>query len=1088
MAILDAALSLRMRIPASRHILRILGIFLLAGMLVALAAFWLIQKNAGAIAGLFLDELNKSTGLVFSVEGVELRFRPAPGLSLTGMAVEGPGFSCQTRFAVFRPKLMALLDGRIEPARIFLAGPRLSLDMGGGGEDSQNASTAENASGASGLGDLRALLAPAAQFIAAHVPQDFRMRIVDGVADIALADGHRLKIGKFRADLLSPASGCLSGTSAAATVSFDSGEDGLFRVDNAQLDMQADLANPVYGDGSFYASGDLDAPGRGSFPGLRFSLQTSDKGWDMQPYINGHIRLGREEIPLHFSSRMSLAPGSGRLDVRNGQWQLDADSGSLDFSALLPASLRASLASLAGQGASSTPASDSWNAEGNFFFHRLSLVQWLGFGRMLNPGLQQSLDNITNGKIHFRVNEKGLEAPVVEASCTRARFYGKGGVESWEKPVVDLEMRTDRANLLLAIPESGASGALAPSYFFAPLTPVPDSPWRPGETLIGYDIRIGAERVDYGPVHFENALVRVSPGSLDASGERPVIIAAQGAFYGGSVSGKCVLGTGPELPYDISASVDKVSAAPLAADLDLVPMKSGKLSGTVDLKSRGRELAVFLDSLHGSAAITGQAGEWRLPGQKKGLPYSGMNLGLALKKAFFRKGRLGLDGKWTGAMKGTGYSLGLQQAGALLFGPPDMLAFSRLPATFRLRLEPALTGLGKAVPVSGSCSATLGPAMKLHLEKCHLDSAGAVFDGDAELGVKNGAPEAAGSLQLACPNLGASFAALGLPSAALPESFRRLELSGRYAVSPGIVQLSEMKFGLGKVGGEGGLTCNFSRERPQLDFDLLADTLDLTPLIKAPPRNRAPYDFSFLRAFDASGTIEIRKFIASGIRAGAVRLPLALRDGQCLIAPIAARFYDANLHGESKLVFNRNLIFDNRLEVRKFNLKKLMADLLPEQRLGGMATLLGHVSGSVTGPGQIPAALMGEWSFSVDNGYWQSVKNGKAQGKQTNFSSASASGSLERGVLNSKNFILHGDGMTISGGGWINLDRQTLDCNFSVNMSNTPDIPLRLYGSLLDSKRSIGAGRLILNAIGGIATGFVDALGAMARGATSIFH
>lgn len=1071
-----------MRTPSSRHILRILAIVLLAALFLLFAAFWLIHKNAGAIAGLFLDDLNKFTGLVFSIQGVELRFRPAPGLSLIGMAVEGPDFNCKTRFAVFRPRLMALLEGRIEPAMLFVASPRLRAAI-----KAPEESLAGDEARAAAMPDLRVLLAPAAGLMARHMPPGCRMRVEDGDAEIFLANGRRIGIRKLQAEMESLGGGRLAAASTAGSLSLYGSQSILFSLCNAQLGMRTDLANPVYCKGSYYAGGDLDAPGFGVFPGLRCSLQSSAGGLEMQALINGHLRLGREQVALRLAPRMHLSPDSGRLDARKCQWQLDADSGSLDFSALLPSSLRFPLATLAGH-APGSPASAGWSAEGDFRFHRLSLVQWLGFGRMLIPGLQQALDNLTDGKIHFLVNENGLEAPLVAASFARSRFYGKGAVESWKKPVVDLEMSTKRANLLLAIPEARAATVIAPNYFFEPLTPIPDSPWRPGDTLIGYDIRIRADRVDYGPVHFDKALVRVSPGKLDASGERPVIIAADGVFYGGRASGKCVLGTEPDLSYDISGSAEKVNAAPLSTDLDLLPFRSGQLSGRLDIKSRGRELASFLDRLNGSAAISGQAGEWRLPGRKKGVPFSGMSLGLALKKASFRNGRLGLDGQWSGAMKSRDCNFSMQQSGTIFFGSADMLAFSRLPATFSMRLEPGLTGLVRPFAASGACSASLGPAMKLRLKKCRLDLPEAVLEGDAELGFKNGLPETGGAMKLSCRDLSAGIAALGLPSKSIPGPFRKLELTGRYAASTERVQIEDMKFGLGKVSGSGGLALYFSRPRPQLDFDLHAESLDITPFIKSAGRDKTPYDFSFLRSFDATGLLEIRKLAASGLRAEAVRLPISLKGGECQIAPIAARFYGANLHGECRLTFNRNLIFDNRLELRKFNLKNLMADLLPGQRLGGMATLLGRASGSVTGPGQIPAALMGEWSFSVEDGYWQNVRNGKPRGEQTRFRSASASGSLERGVLNSKNFILRGQDLSIRGGGWINLDRQTLDCNFTVNMKNMPDIPLRLYGSLLDCRRSIGAGRMILNAIGGIATGFVDALGAVARGATGIFH
>ena len=91
-------------------------------------------------------------------------------------------------------------------------------------------------------------------------------------------------------------------------------------------------------------------------------------------------------------------------------------------------------------------------------------------------------------------------------------------------------------------------------------------------------------------------------------------------------------------------------------------------------------------------------------------------------------------------------------------------------------------------------------------------------------------------------------------------------------------------------------------------------------------------------------------------------------------------------------------------------------------------------------------------------------------------------------MVHSGDFSLQGPGLKVHGGGWIDLNKETLDCNFTVNMKNLPDFPLRLYGSLHDSKTSIGAGKLILNTIGGITSGFVDVLGGIVEGTWKLFR
>ncbi len=81
-----------------------------------------------------------------------------------------------------------------------------------------------------------------------------------------------------------------------------------------------------------------------------------------------------------------------------------------------------------------------------------------------------------------------------------------------------------------------------------------------------------------------------------------------------------------------------------------------------------------------------------------------------------------------------------------------------------------------------------------------------------------------------------------------------------------------------------------------------------------------------------------------------------------------------------------------------------------------------------------------------------------------------------------------GPGMEVSGGGWLNLGTKQIECSLNVNMKGLPDFPLRVYGPLGQTKTSIGAGKMVLNAIGGITTGFIDILGGIAEGALKIFR
>lgn len=1068
---------MRIPTPRLRHIIRIASLLGLAAALCLALAFWILRQNATGIAGHYLERIGNSAGITLSVGAVGVTFLPCPALTLADLHVEGPTFRCDTAIATLCPRILPLLAARFEPRRIILERPRLLARI-----DSSGHAPVE-------VPDVRQLLRPLADGMNRHLPAGSQIGVRQGVLDIALGESDqdgRLLLQGTGLELQSLGLGRVSGQFAAATMRWNSDGKAVVDLDNVRFDWQADLREPLLGQGFFYLHADLAAPGLGQWPGARLGVQTGAQGWDIQLHLDGHLDLSGEQAPMSLGARVRVPADGSEVSVRDGAWQLDADSGDFAFSARLPHAARRLLARIRGL---PSPADEAgWQVAGNLGFHRLSLTQWLGFGRLLNPGLQQTLDNITDGRVSFIIDAQGLQAPEIEASCTRARFRGSGSVESWREPVVALEVSTDRANLLLAIPEAGGAGALAPNYFFAPLTPVPDQPWHQGETLIGYDIRIGARRVDYGPVHFDDASVRIVPGKLDSTGQRPVVISASGALYGGRTAGKCVLGTARELPYAITGSAEGVDAAALSGDLDLVPVKAGRLSARLDIKSQGRTLNVFLDKLSGSVKVRGESGEVRVPGQKKGLPFSVLEGGLVLRRGSFKNSRLFLDGKWSLDLKGGDYGLSLGESGALQFGGEDMLAFQNLPAEISFRILPRLSGLAKTVSGRGRCSLSLGPRMKLHMQKASIELMGSVVEGDVAVRPKNGFVEAAGSARLRCADLPAALAIFGVQSGSVPTALSPLELGGNFRAAPDGADLDDMRFQLGKTGGEGTLGLKYGAGRPKFDFDLRLDSLDLEPYLQGRGPGRAALNFDFMREFDADGHVEIKNFSAFGLRASRVRLPVTLREGKCAMTPVEALFYGANLHAELRLVFGRGVRFENRLLVRKFNLGQLSRDLKSSVALGGMATLEGSTSGTVTARGQLPGAIFGSWSFSAQDGSYQTLINGRPKGEPTKFRLARASGALERSVLSSNDFLMRGDGMEITGGGWFNLDKKTLDCNFNINMKGLPDIPMRLHGSLADCKTSIGAGQLILNTIGGVASGFVDVLGGVARGAIGLFR
>ena len=114
--------------------------------------------------------------------------------------------------------------------------------------------------------------------------------------------------------------------------------------------------------------------------------------------------------------------------------------------------------------------------EGRLQLQRASLTEWLGFARNLAPGLQVALDDVTRGSLDFSLDGKGLRVPHIDVVAAGSRFLGSGGVASWAKPELVLDLKADTVDLGRAIPESVGVQPAEPRYGHGPLTPLPGKP------------------------------------------------------------------------------------------------------------------------------------------------------------------------------------------------------------------------------------------------------------------------------------------------------------------------------------------------------------------------------------------------------------------------------------------------------------------------------------------------------------------------------------------------------------------------------------------------------------------------------------
>lgn len=1060
-----------------RLLFRVFLVALLALALLMGAAYWFLQRDPGGLINRYLGEAARAHGLEFSMGAVDVSLFPSPSVAVSSVRLERADITLSAAYLTVRPDLFALLRGRFSPWSLSLVRPRLDVRideaLGEPGELAQR---------------LRALFKKDDGTTDA-APLGFldgscRIEITQGDARLTGSDGAALSLRGLQCRLKVAPPGEAEGALQFTSLRYTLGETTVASLERFRAEGESDLAAPLTATPAFRLGAVLHAA---AWPGpVRFNVDFKGQpgGWHGGFALASDLSLGSaagELIPLSIAGTAAMARGARDMDLRGVTFALGADSGRLDGTLRLPGE-------------------DGGAAlKGSLLLHRASLTQWLGFARNLAPGLQLALDNVTEASVDFELDGVGLKAPRISAVCAGARFTGSGGVPSWQAPEVVLDLTSTNVNLGLALPEAVASPPENVHFFHEPLTPMPGEPLKPGETGINYDIRLAADRVRYGPLTITGAKARIYPGKLDKNGLEDVLIEAEAALYGGSFRGQCILGGSKATPYAITAQVRGVNGAPLAKDMPVLPFRSGRFRADANVQSQGRELDMFLSKLRGTISVRGEQGA--LAGSVAALAFSRLDADMALRSGVWRARRLGLDGAWKLKLENSGLDGSAELDGRLWFGATEGgagMEFQKIPASGSIRLGPELCGLAEGLRATWRAVLGCQSARKrLTAGALHLETLGGTVTG--ELSLEGAGPSVQGRIDAKSPDLARTLHLMGMGKPRLPQALRSLSFTAELAAKPETLRLTKLNAKTPQLAATGSLSLSRHKGRPLVEFALASEAVDLEKLAdperpgaKAAPRAQARggvWEFPFLREFDAKGEIKVRDLSGWRFHLRDMAMPVALEAGKLTLGPGKGRFYGATLHSRSTVDFRKAMALDTSLAVTAFDLGAAARDRKVEAVLTGQASVEAALRAKDLGPGRLPAALNGDWSFSVRNGSYQSrAKGGELKGEPTRFTIASASGTVRDGVAHSKDLRIQGPTLTTTGSGSLNLVNKTIDCNFTVNMKGLPEFPLRVYGSVDKPKTSIGAGKLILNTITGITTGFVDILGGIVEGTWKLFR
>ena len=1014
------------------------GLIVFVTLMIMAAALWLFTHQdflqQQVIAG-----LEASLGQKAAVDDVAIIFTPRPVVVLHNLESQGALGSFSIPKVVFAPSLTSLLLARLEPAYLQCTSPRINL---------------AELPKASSHGSIDP----------PELPRGCTLVIENGSFRLASAE-HALMAEGIDCYLKIRSGNELQGDLFVRSMQFAVANQSLcvedflflghiapfdFERSDSRFDLKAMLRGPSWlhsmgvqatvgkKNGLWECASDIRAVFlQDDFP-LPFSLK-------------GLTKLTENKQTLHFES-MALSLGFRDSGTFNGTYD----------------SVRQSL-------------------DGRLHINHVSLTEWLGFARNLPAGLMRSLDHVTNAELDFHIDAQGLSVPKVSASCAGSEFSGQGGVKDWRKPVVFLDMQAPFVDLIRAIPEAGAILPHSPVYGHAALTPEGD-PSDDEPSSVGYDIRLGAASVAYGPLRIDHARVNIHPAGTKASfsaiepspstqpqGKKKlsqdILVDARAGFYDGQFLGCLALGGERDVRYAIKASFSDVNGQKLGRAMPVIPVRKGKWQAQAQVLSQGKVLETFLQQLRGQVRVDCRHGELHTPGSAKNLTFTALHGKLEpLRQGQWKSEKLFLDGLWKIELERNAMTVNMQLGGKIGFGVTSDgsgVEFQNLESKFSVQ-----QGQGKEPKYWGEARLFWLPEKsQLRAQNSQITCKAGQFTGQAELALGREA-FLTGKGEFSISDLGQLISIVSQNSPNIPAFLRKLKGQTSFEVKANSLRFTNLvcQTDLGPLHGAFGF--DWSKKftlLPELVLDNLA-TDKLMGTTKPKQGKSAPLDYQGIERLRILGSLVIKDLLFKGIHFFDVRLPIDLADAVCSLKGISGLLYQGRLNGQATLVFSHKSIeLQSNGELSGVSLAALARDAMRDAQMTGQAMLSGTIRAAFTSFSDWPGCLWGEWSFLAKDGSYQAMKSyARPHAKPTSFSTLSAKGTINQGVLQSKDVQFLGDGLKLTGKGELDLNKQSIDCTFEVDKKGMPYFPIYIEGTLDKTKTSIGAGQLILNALGGI--------------------
>ncbi len=1076
-------------------------ILLILILLAGAAAF--LYKNPEALSKHIVTRLKEHTGIETSFTSVEVTLLPLPALALSGVVLEYEQVKLEIAYATARPAILPLLRGNFAIGHASLLRPTVSGSITSNTSKDNDEPSQDN-------------ILTALQSAPLNIPIpsvffgcDFSM--LDGRINLNYGD-EQYKVENIQAEIDFDRKGRV-----AASISLDSAEI----AQNKSIMAQAKSLN-------FHMSG---LTPHGMLDELILNLSTQIHVADILEQAKISLAFNMEAAgPIHEDALIHM------LDMLNGKFSISGNlmwhkqpiplvlagdlrghgDASVEF---INTNLQLDQDKLTLNATLNNVLSKSPSLDGHIAIERLSLTQWFGFARNLPSGLQKTLHEIGPGELQFSIDKKGLKVPMIRASAVGANFKGDGGVSDWSKVVVYLDLMGDEVSLVKAFPETEGVEVTAPAFPYPPLTPIPGSPEAINSSgpTIDYDINIGSKKVITWDLTASDVSFRCIPaekGTKVNPKNYPNAVLLDfgiGKFYGGRGESKTILFRTDDnrSGYDITAILRNVGAKDSLSILAGREVMGGHISLDASVVSYGATLGQFLINKSGEVSMRVDNGFFTSK-EKVRTSFEQFNTAGKFDSAPLTKKMvkrmpevLRYNGQWRANLKRSDLYAETNLNGILTFVGRTYtdLILDKVSGKSSLTLSPEITGLTKEIiaQIDGKISLnTEKSTTGLHNAHISIPAlADLNFSASAELDYMkdtkwsadvNAQTKELSALLAALSNDGISPIEKSAPQNLKMQSIIKGNASG--------IAFTNLKLELDNMSASGSIHKS-SDERPLFDIKLKCGLLDLDKLFsdsKTKPekeiKSPKPWSLAWLRDYDATGHIDIELLRIYKSNSIDVHIPIDMQKGVLKLKPVIASFYGSPAH----IIFEGKALGDalhlqGGAQVEKANMLQLSNDLKLETAIGGKGSLWLSAQGVLTHSKTILPLMDGTWRIKIENGFLQSRKpDGSLIGKPTHISELQDAGPLSNGILYSKNLIIKGPDLNVTGSGKVDLVKAKLDMNLIASVAGIDNISVHYYGDIDNPQRDIHTGSLIVGALSTFGLGIFDVIGGLFEGLFSLFR